>query len=243
MSLPPISSLRAVVFDYGNTLIEFSERQIAHSTSALRAFLQERLGPFAEDRLDALGEAARLEPYANGYRETDFAEISCRLVRELYGRDPRAEELDALLEHRREAFVASIDVEPRVLALLERLASGFRLGLLSNYPSGPAIRQSLDRTRIGQHMRAVVVSGEVGFIKPHPLPFETMLRQLRVGPSEVVHVGDNWLADVQGAKRLGIACIQIRQWVPIEKFEPGVSDHEPDAVIEDLDELGGLLLE
>jgi hypothetical protein len=31
--------------------------------------------------------------------------------------------------------------------------------------------------------------------------------------------------------------------VPLEKFEPGVSDQEPDAVIEDLDELGGLLLE
>ena len=243
VSLPPIASLRAVVFDYGNTLIEFNERQVAYSTRALGAFLREHLGPFAEDRLDALGEAARLEPYGNGYRENDFGEVSRQLVRELYGREPTAEELVGLLDIRREAFVASIHVEPRVLALLERLASDFQLGLLSNYPSGLAIRQSLDRTGIGQHMRAVVVSGEVGFIKPHPLPFQTILRELGVDPSEVVHVGDNWLADVQGAKRLGIACIQIRQWLPLEEFEPGDSDQEPDAVIEDLDELRGLLLE
>jgi HAD superfamily hydrolase (TIGR01509 family) len=232
-----------VVFDYGNTLIEFSARQIAYSTRALSAFLRERLGPFAEDRLDALGDAARLAPYANGYRENNLEQISRELVRELYAREPTADELAALLDVRREAFVASIHVEPRVVALLERLASRFLLGLLSNYPSGLAIRQSLDQTGIARHLKAIVVSGEVGFIKPHPLPFQTILGELGVDPSEVVHVGDNWLADVQGAKRLGIACIQIRRWLPLEKFEPGDSDREPDAVIEDLDELRGLLLE
>jgi HAD superfamily hydrolase (TIGR01509 family) len=243
VSLPPVSSLRAVVFDYGNTLIEFSGRQIAYSTRALGAFLREHLGPFAEERLDALGEAARLEPYANGYRENDFGEISRELVRELYAREPTAEELAALLDVRREAFVGSIHVDPRVLALLERLTSRFALGLLSNYPSGVAIRESLEHTGIARHLRAVVVSGEVGFIKPHPLPFRTILDELGVDRSQVVHVGDNWLADVQGAKRLGIACIQMRRWLPLEKFEPGESDQEPDAVIEDLDELGGILLE
>jgi HAD superfamily hydrolase (TIGR01549 family) len=241
--LPAFPSLRAVVFDYGNTLIEFSARQVAHSNQALSSFLRARFGPFSEDRLLATSEAARLAPYANGYREGDF-EILCReLVQELFGREPSSEELAAMLEVRHQAFVESIQAEPRIVALLERLASRLELGVLSNYPSGRAIRASLEETGIARHLRAVVVSGDVGYVKPHSLPFRTILAELGVDASEVVHVGDNWLADVQGAKRLGIACVQIRRWLPIEAFEPAESDKEPDRVIEDLDELEKLLLD
>ncbi len=243
MSLPPPGSVRAVVFDYGNTLIEFSAGQIAHSTRALAAFLRERLGPFSVDQLEAFGEAARVAPYHNDYRETDFGQLSRELVRELYRRELTSGELADLLEVRREAFVDSIRAESRVLTVLERLASRYALGLLSNYPCGQAIRRSLETTGIHRYLSAVVVSGDIGFVKPHPRIFETILAELEVDVSEVIHVGDNWLADVQGAKRLGIPCIQVARWLPVERFERADCDFEPDVVIGDLDELARLLLE
>jgi HAD superfamily hydrolase (TIGR01509 family) len=236
------ASVRAVVLDYGNTLIEFSQHQIAYSTGALATFLRHHLGPFDRAALFELEEAHRIAPYLNGYRESDLGDLSVALVRELYGRAPTPGELDALLQLRIDAFVASIEVEPEVLALLGRLSERVALGLLSNYPSGVAIRRSLEKTGILPHLRAVVVSGDLGYVKPHPVTFETVLSELGVSAEEAVHVGDNWLADVQGAKRCGIRCAHMRRWLPPEEFEADPSDHKPDWVISSLDDLGRWLL-
>jgi len=64
---------------------------------------------------------------------------------------------------------------------------------------------------------------------------------LGVAPEECVYVGDNWLADIQGAKRIGMKAIHITQHAPYEQFHPEDSDHEPDARIEHLSELPGML--
>jgi FMN hydrolase / 5-amino-6-(5-phospho-D-ribitylamino)uracil phosphatase len=54
------------------------------------------------------------------------------------------------------------------------------------------------------HLTAVVVSQRVGTIKPHPAIFAAALEALG-GPAadRVLHVGDDWAADVVGAKRAG----------------------------------------
>ncbi len=240
MSIDP-SRIRAVVFDYGNTLIEFSRRQIEYCDGRLGELLTERFGPFDVERFNALRDADRRAPYADGYRENAMPTIARNLVRTLYERDATDEELAAILDCRFEAFADSIEAPEGVHDLLTRLGRRYKLALVSNYPCGKAIRASLDRTALAPHLATVVVSGDVGHVKPHPKPFEAALAALDVQPDEAVYVGDNWLADVQGAKRLGMAAVHIRQWQTPEYFEPEPGDHEPDAVIEHLAELEALL--
>ncbi len=240
MPLNP-DQIDAILFDYGNTLIEFSHRQIEHCDRALGAVLSELFGPYEHDRLVAIRNADRLAPYQDGFRENDLPTISRRLVRQLYGRDATEAELAHLLEVRFSSFVESITVEPGVVDLLRRLKQRRRLALVSNYPCGRSIRASLDRTGIGGLLDAVVASGDVGRVKPHPIPFRTALDALGVAPERAVYIGDNWLADVQGAKRLGMQAVHIRQWDTPEKFDREPDHHDADAVIDRLAELESLL--
>lgn len=234
-------SIRAVVFDYGNTLVEFSSTQVDRCAVALGTALVDLFGPFDSARFQATLEANRLDPYRNGFNESGLDVITRALVRTLYRVEPNEEQVRRLVRTRREAFIAAIDTEACVHGVLAELAARYRLGLLSNYPCGESIRGSLDRTGLAAHLDAVVVSADVGFVKPHARTFETILRKLNVPADEVVFVGDNWFADVQGAKRAGMVSVLIRRWVPVEHFDRQAGDWEPDWVIDHLSELPVLL--
>ena len=125
---------------------------------------------------------------------------------------------------------------------MERLRSHYRLGLLSNYPSGGTIRESLRNLGIAHLFESVVVSGDVGYIKPHPKPFEIILEQLALSPHQTVMVGDSWLADIEGAKRIGMQAILLTQYAPHGQACQSAGDHQPDVSISCLTALETLLL-
>jgi HAD superfamily hydrolase (TIGR01549 family) len=242
MSCSAFNGVRVVVFDYGNTLIEFGRRQIDHCDGALGSAVRRLFGPFDTARFDTIREENRMGPYRNGYRESRLPELTRQLVETLFQRPATDAQIDELVEVRFAAFVECIAAEAETHQVLERLKEKHRLALLSNYPCGRSIRASLSATGLDQYLSAVVVSGDVGFVKPHPTTYRSVLDQLGAGPAEALFVGDNWLADVQGAKRAGLPCVHMRRWVPPEHFEPQPSDHAPDATIRHLDELPGLLV-
>jgi len=242
MSLPVFNGVRAIIFDYGNTLIEFGRRQIDHCDGALGRAVERQFGPFDASRFDAIREENRMGPYRNEYRENQLPELTRQLVESLFGLRPTDSQVEELVEVRYEAFVECIEAETATHEVLQRLRTRYRLALLSNYPCGRSIRASLAATGLDRHLSAVVVSGEVGFVKPHPSTYRAVLEQLGARPGEAVFVGDNWLADVQGAKRAGLASVHMKRWSPPEQFERQPGDHEPDAAIGHLVELSSLLL-
>lgn len=238
-------SIRAVIFDYGNTLVEFSRKQILVCDTALADALEKHFGKPDFDRLLTIRDRDRLAPYSGNpplYRENDLVAITTALIQQLYGLEPSPEQLADILRARFEVFVRIVRAEPAVFPLLERLSQRYRLGILSNYPDGDAIRHSLARTGLERYFSAVVVSGDLHLVKPHPVPFLEILDQLRVGPRQAVLVGDNWLADVQGGKQAGLSVILTRQWASPEELPRKPGDFEPDATITHLMELETLLL-
>jgi len=235
-----VSRLRAIIFDYGNTLVEFSQKQIEACDSALALALERQFGKVDYRRLKAIRNNDRRAPYSEDYRENDLAEISTNLVRELYGVQPTSEALAEILRVRFDSFVACIEAGPQVAGFLEELRRKYLIGLVSNYPDGRAVRASLKRVGLAGCFDAVVVSGDVGRVKPHPRPFEAALHQLGVDPGEALCVGDNWLADIQGAKRLGMQAALTLQWDTSEKFDPQPGDFEPDLTVRHLTELSRL---
>lgn len=225
----------AILFDYGNTLVPFGPAELDALDDAFAAALRARFGDVDRAALRAIRARDRLAPYDGAWRENDLRTTTSNTVNALFGVTPTAADVEALIAARRAAFVDLVAVGEGAREALARLGATARLALVSNYPDGDAIRASV--ARLGLRFDAVVVSGDLGFVKPHPAPFLAALAAVGVPAAAAAHVGDHWLADVQGAKRLGMAAVWVRRWAPPEVFEPGPDDLPPDATITDLDAL------
>lgn len=95
------------------------------------------------------------------------------------------------------------------LPALQRLtALGWTHVVLSNHvPELPQISQALG---LLPYLEAIVNSATVGYEKPHPSIFR-FARELTGCPRIAWMVGDNPVADVQGAEAAGIPAILVRQ--------------------------------
>ena len=237
-----INGIKAICFDLGNTLIEFGPKQVLYLYTVLEKVLTEMFGSCDEARLKTIRDRQIVAPFSNGYKENDMSSVCRELIHGLYNIVPEQHQVDKLVQVRYESFVHIIELPDGVITLLDKLRQRYRLGLLSNYPCGRSIRDSLVKIGLSKMFEVIVISGDVGYVKPDARPFESLLSEMDLSPSESVYIGDNWLADVQGAKRMGMQSILTTQYAPYESFEPEKKDHMPDARIAHFDELEELLL-
>ena len=104
------------------------------------------------------------------------------------------------------SFVAALPADPAASALLARLASRYRLAILSNWPLAATIDRYVEAAGWSPHLVAVVVSQRVGTIKPHPAIFTAARDALgNPPPAAILHVGDDWAADVAMRPRPRVA--------------------------------------
>ena len=236
-----LNNLRAVIFDYGNTLIEFTHEHLYHCDNALGSVLERWYGTVDYDRLTEIRNHNRVAPYRGEYKENHLPTITADLVSALYGHPPSESLLKELLEVRFQTFISIVKAPDYLHDFLTFMAGDYRLGLLSNYPCGNAIRASMRRIGIDHYFHDTVVSADVGHVKPHPLPFSTMVDKLDVQADECLFVGDNWFGDIQGAKRAGMLAAYTIQFETPEKFDPRPGDYQPDLTLRHLADLAGLL--
>lgn len=232
--------LDAVIFDYGNTLIEFGPGQVEACDRALSQALESMFGRHDFARLQEIQHRERRSPYEGEFKENELAGTTRQLVRTLFETDASDDQIVELLEVRFNVMVSSITVDPAVPQLLDRLSQRFRLGLISNYPCSRSINHSLAEHGLDRWFETVVVSADVGHVKPHPRLFELAVSSMNVRPEAALYIGDNWLGDIQGAKRFGMKAAWIRQYIPYEDFPENPGDHQPDLVVSHLSELAGL---
>ncbi len=96
-----------------------------------------------------------------------------------------------------------VHLYPGTLATLHYLKSKYQLGIITNGPSAPQ-RGKLSKFPDLSIFGHILVSGEWGTHKPDRSIFEEMLRLFDVSPAEMIYVGDNQDADIQGALNAGI---------------------------------------
>jgi FMN phosphatase YigB (HAD superfamily) len=124
--------------------------------------------------------------------------------------------------------------------LLATLARDHRIAILSNWPLAVTVDRYAEAAGWMPHLAAIVVSQRVGTIKPHPAIFAATLSALGgPDPARVLHVGDDWAADVVGAKRAGWAAAYLLgrpHDSPLPGSEPDGSV-QPDLELRSLDEL------
>lgn len=233
---------KVVCFDLGNTLIEFGPRQIAMQYKRLTAKLVKMFGSCDAEKLKEIRDRQIVAPYHDRYRENDVEECCREVIEGIYPVTATDRQVQELAEERYRIFVDIIELADTILPLLGALSERYRLALLSNFPCGRSIREGVEKLGMTEHFEAIVVSGEVGWVKPDPRPYQVLLAQLQSDPAECLYVGDNWLADIQGSKNIGMKSILTTEHAPYERFEPKRGDHEPDQRIAHISELRGLLL-
>lgn len=145
--------------------------------------------------------------------------ISTTLQRLGYPVDPEDARIARTVEEYFSAFLDYARLLPETLAMLTTLKGRYRLGLLSNLTHAPAARQILDRLGLTSFFDVVLISGELGYRKPHPQVFRQLLEQFALPGAHVAFVGDDLEADINGAHQAGLQPI----WTTYARVHGGAS--------------------
>lgn len=130
--------------------------------------------------------------------------ISAALETENYHISPDDARIAEAVEAYFSAFYIHCNLIPGTKEMLETLHSVYRLGLLSNFTHGPAARKIIDLLGLNFYFDAVLISGEIGYRKPHPLVFQELIHHLKVRPEQALYVGDDIEPDIEGALQAGL---------------------------------------
>ena len=105
-------------------------------------------------------------------------------------------------EEIRAVFGQTDMIDHDVVEIIKKLKQNYSLGLLSNASSN-YLRKILQDNDLNNLFNDLVISSEVGMIKPNPQIFEIALDNLGVQPSEAIFI-DDWPSNIEAAKEVGI---------------------------------------
>jgi putative hydrolase of the HAD superfamily len=258
-------SLRAVLFDLDETLIEEESSDSASARAASEVAAQRR-----RVDCDALFAAIRkrsTELWLSGPMIEYCRNIGISPREGLWGSfDGDAELLSRLRawipEYRRQAWSAALRdagvdddalaaelaeffatdrrgrhaVYPESERVLTELSTHYWLALITD--GAPGIqREKIRGSKLGRFFGTILVSGEVGFGKPTPEIFTMALERLDAAPHESVMVGDSLPRDIGGARAVGIRTV----WVNRRSRSVAANQPKPDLQVPDLRNLPALL--
>jgi len=202
-----VSSRRplALAFDLDNTLWDI-EPVMARAEQALHAWLARHYPRVTERHSIDSMRAHRVDV---GRRRPELSH------------DYTALRKIALLEHAEEAGYSAamaeeafehfyhernqVDLFDDVLPALERLRGDYRLLALTN---GNA---DLKRIGIDHYFELILTARAVGHAKPDARIFSALLAGAALAPGDLLHVGDEPLADVEGPRGAGIDAVWINR--------------------------------
>jgi epoxide hydrolase-like predicted phosphatase len=96
-----------------------------------------------------------------------------------------------------------------LVEVIRNLRPKYKTGLLSNH--FPSLRDALrNQWKIEEAFDVVVISAEVGLLKPDARIFRLVLTQLGVFPSEAVFI-DDFARNLAGAEAVGMQTLQFRR--------------------------------
>ena len=138
------------------------------------------------------------------------------------------------------ASVADWPAFPDSPAALARLATGFRLAVVTNCDDDLFAASAL---RLGVAFDEVVTAQQVGSYKPAPRHFEVMFERLGIPRERILHVAQSLFHDHVPAKALGLTTV----WVDRRGGRTGSgatppAEANPDLVVPDLASLADLAI-
>ncbi len=200
--------IRAVLFDLDDTL--FDHRGCARD--ALTA-VHESQSCFQSMAFDAL-ERAHADFLEELHGEVMLGRVPIAVARierfrrllEFAGVRDQGDTASELATLYRDTYRTRRRAVAGAAALMSAVKRHARIAIVSNNVLDEQ-QEKLFVCRLEQFVDELVVSGEVGVSKPDPVIFQTAMHRLGVTAEETVMVGDSWIADVEGARAVGIRAI------------------------------------
>ena len=118
-------------------------------------------------------------------------------------------------EMRRDFFVGDELNEPLVEHIKRIRKAGYKTGLLSNF-ADDARWVWTDKFPFIQYFDGIIISYEVGIMKPDPQIYRLALESVGVEPQEAVFV-DDFAHNIEGAKRVGMQTIHFTDPILVQQ--------------------------
>ena len=203
---------KVVFFDVGGTLVfsDLSHLDLLHQALVIVGYKVAREEVLAANDLARRAVARRRRRHAarmdTGHASRMWLDhLAGALNLDLQGKDLEQELAMAI---RRIEASGPEKVDPDAHALLTGLLDrGVRLGIISNWSVD--LPRYLEDRGLAMYFEAIVASEAVGTAKPHREIFLKGLAAMGCSPRDAVHVGDDYWADIVGARDIGMRAILI----------------------------------
>lgn len=223
--------VQAIIFDLDDTLWEVGP-VIVRAEHAMLAFLAERYPRVLElHTLDSMRDVRARMALEHPAMRHDFTWLRLESLRH------HAREASYPASMAQEAFEVfyrarnEVTLYDDVLPALEQLHTRFRLFAVSN---GNA---DLAAIGLARYFEGALAAREAGVLKPDPRIFQLLLARAGLGASRAMHVGDDAVADVGGARRAGLTPV----WVNRRGQDWPAAPSPPPLTVRALTELARLL--
>ena len=182
--------IKAVFFDLGGVIVR-TEYQ------APRQHLAERLGMEYEDIVKIVFESPSSAKASVGEISTEehWAEVTKRLRRP-----------DSETQTIRDEFFGGDIIDRELVDFLRSLRPRYFVGLISN--AWPDLRDYIIKQQFDDAFDHMVISAEVGVMKPEAKIYKIALEQAGVSPDEAVFV-DDFIQNIEGCEELGMRGIHF----------------------------------
>ncbi len=203
-----MKDIKAIGFDLFNTLIVIEPDTLVHAMQRMiKSLVKSGFSIDETSYIRDYREAASI--YIGKARKDGFEthnSIWISHVLNEYGVPvpPFDERISLAVDEYFNAFYDRVSLIPDTLETLTALKSRYSLGLLSNFTHAPAAHEILARTDLASFFDTILISGEFGYRKPHPIVFEELTRKLGVDKEAIVFTGDDPEPDIHGASKAGI---------------------------------------
>jgi putative hydrolase of the HAD superfamily len=203
-----MENIRAVGFDLFNTLITMEPLALKDALTRLTSSLKENgfaidHGQFvkahSEAVLDFLEQTKR-----DGRESHNRFWISTALAKLGHDVSPDDLHISDAVDLYFSAFIQHATIIPGTKEMLATLQDRYRIGLLSNFTHPPAARNLITQLELEPFFEVVLISGDLGYRKPHQSVFRELIHQLGVDKDHIAFVGDDPDADIAGALQSGL---------------------------------------
>lgn len=208
-----MSRIRAVIFDYYNTLIDIrTDEEKQDVFRFLSLYLQYYGVNMSEQTLrTALDHEKKryLKTKNEAYPEVDLEVVFSNMLQKEeicnpYGAESCCKLFRLLSRERFQLFPDSLPV------LKEIKRSGYPMAVVSDAQKVFCLEEG-EMLGLNQFFDHIVLSTQYGFRKPDPRLFTIACNLLDVAPEQTVYVGDDPRKDVKGAQKAGMMAVLVNR--------------------------------
>ena len=232
-----MNHIKAIGFDLFNTLVMAEPDALVKALSRLQESLEQNgFYPKKDDFKKAYYDAAMMfvkQTREDGKETHNRFWISAALEKLGYHVSPDDPRIAGMVDAYFSAFYDFCYCVPGTKAMLERLKGDVQLGLLSNFTHWPAALEIINRLGLAPFFEVTLISGQLGYRKPHGRVFRELTGGFDASVDEIMYVGDDVDADVNGALAAGIQPVWFTY---VKDKKPPVPAHMAPSETDDPDE-------